>query len=103
MKDYREEPQTKEKRWEGRIGAQAPESGSPRWMWGLDGLSRTVERNKKTHNSCKFKVLGSYRVILLEMTVLWLGVGCVIGRPSEKTHPPALRSAFAKLPAVQQF
>ena len=47
------------------------------WTWGLCPLlSRTAERNKKTHNSCKFKVLGSYRVILPEMTVLRLGVGC---------------------------
>ena len=52
-------------------------------------LSRTAERNKKTHNSCKFKVLGSYRVILTEMTVLWLGVGCLTGWSSERTHPPA--------------
>ena len=64
MKDYQEEPQTKEKRWEGRIGAQAPAPGSHpggSGGWTLCPLlSRTAERNKQTHNSCKFKVLGSY-------------------------------------------
>jgi len=51
MKDYREEPQTKEKRREGRGGAQAPASSSHRGGRGgcvLSFLEQQTEIRRRT-------------------------------------------------------